>query len=413
MVAALLDEAQSLIAVAAKSNWGDLTGAEAADLLIDAERIVRQAQVIRAGILDRVATSNEHKAYGHASAAGLMQQRCGTKRSTANQVARDGRLLRRCPGVDEAARAGRIDMDKARLIAALNQGRTAAAYDALEPYLVDCAEHMRFADFNDEIDKVHQTLDPQGSDDDADKIFEDRFVNLVGSGWGCAHLEGWLEPLTRATVQRELDRLERELFEADWAEAKDRLGRDPELDELARTAAQRRHDALGLMAERSAAYSGRIGPNYCVNLHMSWATFFAELARLDGRDDLAFPEDHLCELDDGTVIPPSLAVNAAFAGWVRRVVIGPAGELVDFGRAKRFFTRVQRQAIIARSRRRRCAHEHGCDVAATRCECDHVDEYEDGGRTDVANGDLECRPHNRWKNQDKRRRRRPPDDPAP
>src|SRR3546814_14488736 len=68
-----------------------------------------------------------------------------------------------------------------------------------------------------------------------------------------------LDPVRGAIVSETLDMIERELFEADWAEAKARLGRKPLLDELARTNAQRYADALTEMAirARTAPASGR------------------------------------------------------------------------------------------------------------------------------------------------------------
>src|SRR3546814_2215472 len=60
-----------------------------------------------------------------------------------------------------------------------------------------------------------------------------------------------LDPVRGAIVSETLDMIERELFEADWAEAKARLGRKPLLDELARTNAQRYADALTVMATRA------------------------------------------------------------------------------------------------------------------------------------------------------------------
>ena len=60
-----------------------------------------------------------------------------------------------------------------------------------------------------------------------------------------------LDPVSGAIVSNELNRLEHDLFEADCAEAKERLGRSGRLDELARTSGQRRADALVEMATRS------------------------------------------------------------------------------------------------------------------------------------------------------------------
>ena len=57
-----------------------------------------------------------------------------------------------------------------------------------------------------------------------------------------------LDPISGSIVANELNRLEHDLFEADCAEAKERLGRTARIDELARTSGQRRADALVEMA---------------------------------------------------------------------------------------------------------------------------------------------------------------------
>jgi hypothetical protein len=59
-----------------------------------------------------------------------------------------------------------------------------------------------------------------------------------------------LYPVSGQIVHTTLSMIERELFEADWADAKQRLGRDLLITDLSRTPAQRRADALVEMATR-------------------------------------------------------------------------------------------------------------------------------------------------------------------
>jgi len=66
-------------------------------------------------------------------------------------------------------------------------------------------------------------------------------------------LDGVLDPIKGAIVAGELERIDTELFNADWAEAKARVGDNVGLGDLARTPAQRRADALVEMAKRSAS----------------------------------------------------------------------------------------------------------------------------------------------------------------
>jgi hypothetical protein len=208
------------------------------------------------------------------------------------------------------------------------------------------------------------------------------------------------------------------MFEADWAEARERLGERATTADLARTPAQRRHDALVEMARRSSAYTG-YGPaprgRAVVNVLMDYETFLAELARHTGqpRD---YPQDRVCELDDGTVITPSEALDLALAGEVRRVVFGADGHILDFGRSRRLFTPALAEAIGIRDRR--CQHP-GCLLPAASCETDHRVEWQHHGTTDEHNGESVCRFHNLWKTnhpgrwrdgreRNDRRRRRPP-----
>ena len=66
------------------------------------------------------------------------------------------------------------------------------------------------------------------------------------------------DPVNGTIVNVTLQAIEQELFEADWAEAKERLGRDPLVTELGRTPAQRRADAMVEMAIRArTAPAGR------------------------------------------------------------------------------------------------------------------------------------------------------------
>jgi hypothetical protein len=99
---------------------------------------------------------------------------------------------------------------------------------------------------------------------------------------GQVRVDGWLTPLGGAEWLAELERLEQQMFEADWEEARGRLGEKATESDLRRTPSQRRHDAMVEMARRSAAGTGD-GPaprgRVVLNLHMDHGTFIAELAR--------------------------------------------------------------------------------------------------------------------------------------
>ena len=195
-----------------------------------------------------------------------------------------------------------------------------------------------------------------------------------------------LDPISGSIVASELERLERRMFKADWAEANERLGRRPRLSELIRTPGQRRSDALVEMATRSRsepADGRRPAPLFTVLV--GWET-------LHGR---------ICELSDGTVLAPGTLMPWLDGAYLERVVFGP-DDRVDVSTTSRLFSGATRRAIEVRDRE--CTHPC-CDVPGSRCQADHIQPWAEGGPTTQENGRLLCPSHNRSRNC-----RPPPDD---
>jgi hypothetical protein len=181
--------------------------------------------------------------------------------------------------------------------------------------------------------------------------------------------------------------LEQELYRGDWAKAKAELGRDPKLHELCRTPAQRRADAVVEMAVRSKsapAAGRRPGPLFSVLV--GYETMHGRIA----------------ELANGTVISPDLLFPWLDTAYFERVVFTP-GKRIEVSPTTRFFHGATRRAIEIRDRE--CTHEC-CDIAADRCEIDHVIPFSAGGRTEQENGEVACGFHNRLRYQ---QWERPPD----
>src|SRR3546814_15712358 len=110
--------------------------------------------------------------------------------------------------------------------------------------------------------------------------------------------------------------IERELFEIDWAQAKDRLGRKPTLDELDRTPAQRRADALTEMAIRartSPKNGRRPAPLFTVVI---------------GYETLKGP---VCELWNRTNITPGTAAKWLTRADVERITSAGKPRVIDVG----------------------------------------------------------------------------------
>jgi hypothetical protein len=190
-------------------------------------------------------------------------------------------------------------------------------------------------------------------------------------------------------VSSELNRLEQQLFDADCVEAKERLGRTPRIDELTRTSAQRRADALVEMATRSrSAPADGIRPAPLFSVFVGYET-------IQGR---------ICELENGTVISPSALVPWMDSAYFERAVFSLGGR-VDVSVRARLFSGGTRRAIELRDRI--CTHPY-CYEPADSCQADHIQPYADGGPTTQENGRLLCGFHNRLRNQRDRRQRPPP-----
>ncbi|HMQ25857.1 MAG TPA: DEAD/DEAH box helicase, partial [Acidimicrobiales bacterium] len=94
---------------------------------------------------------------------------------------------------------------------------------------------------------------------------------------GMVRVDAWLDAIGGTEFLAELHRIEKEMFAADWAEARERVGDRATAADLRRTAVQRRADAMVEMARRSATCDtpGR-PPRWVLNVMMGVRTFFAE-----------------------------------------------------------------------------------------------------------------------------------------
>jgi hypothetical protein len=207
---------------------------------------------------------------------------------------------------------------------------------------------------------------------------EGRAFNAVRTLHGTIDLRGTLDRLDGTILINELERLEHDLFVADWADARAEHGQDCGADKLARTASQRRADALIDMARRSAVMPvDGIAPRPLITVLVGYDTF----------------TNTLCELEDGTPLSPQHLLPLLTETDIERIVFGSPSRVTDVGVRQRFFSGALRRAIEVRDRH--CQHGSGCPTPACRCQVDHVIPYTDGGTTTQTNGRLLCGVHNR------------------
>jgi hypothetical protein len=334
----------------------------------------------------------EWAADGAKTATAWIATRCRVSRVGTRRRVRLGRTLRHLPMVAQAWREGAIGEDQAQAIAWARRHRTEAAMARDEEMLVAQAKELGFEDFSRVLAYWKQLADPDGAEASEEEKKASRNVYLETSYNGMYLGQMTLDPINGAIVSSELNRLEHDLFEADCAEAKERLGHTARLDELARTSGQRRADALVEMATRSrTAPAEGIRP----------APLFSIL--------VGFEKIHgmLCELENGTVLAPTALAPWMDSAYFERATFSLPNR-IDVSVRSRFFKGGTRRAIELRDRM--CTHPH-CYEPAENCQVDHIETYASGGLTTQDNGRLLCGFHNRLRNQRDQQgeqRQRPP-----
>jgi hypothetical protein len=95
-------------------------------------------------------------------------------------------------------------------------------------------------------------------------------------------------------------------------------------------------------------------------------------------------------LPDGSPLSAGQARRMACTAGIIPVVLGGRSQPLDLGRTRRLFSTAQRTALALRDRGCRA---HGCDIPARWCEAHHRRPWSEGGRTDLAEGELLCVHH--------------------
>jgi hypothetical protein len=314
---------------------------------------------------------------GARSPAAWVALQCHVPVSAARRRVRNGRALRAMPAAEQAWLSGEINEAHMEALATARSRVGGERFDPDESMLVDHARQLRFHHFLRALAYWEQAVDPDGVEDRAEAHRTSRRLHLSQSFDGMWFLDGVLDPIAGDIVARSLKAIEDELFRADWAEARARVGDGVRPSDLERRPGQRRADALVEMARRahSSRSSGR-RPEPLFTVLVGYET-------LKGR---------ICELASGTVVTPGSLVPWLTEGWVERVVFDGPDRVKNVGTRRRIFSGATRRAVEVRDRE---CYAELCDAAADECEVDHIRPWAAGGATTDDNGRLACGYHNR------------------
>ena len=366
--------------------------------LRDLDMIRRRVDALIAetvGIAERTGAFGED---GHASVSGWAKATCNWSGGDTRAVVQSARMLQAIPETRVAAHSGSLGLSQLRLLARVfaNPRCCDQLTDSAE-LLLDHAASLWFDEFAVVVRRWEALADADGAHGDHQRAHtrRDAHVSVLGEH---VYLDARGGVVAGATMEEIFDRFRDAEFHADWDAGVAQHGAAMVPSLLERTDAQRRFDAL-LAVFMAAAASGSVGRfDPLVNVIVDQVTLEHYLATAAGADtgplDPATVDQRRCETSTGHQLDPDDMLAAAVCGHVRRVVLDPAGVVIDLGRRSRLFTGGARDAVLLGDRW--CIWP-GCGLRSGRCETDHSTPWASQGPTRPDNGAPTCARHNRWK----------------
>jgi hypothetical protein len=334
-------------------------------------------------------------AAGSLSTTAWLVERCRLAPPHARQQVRLARRLADdLPAVAAALTAGEVGLGHVAVVHRLTRGLPPDMVAALQPPCLAAArvgEPLTLARATRHL--LHQ-LDPDRVARDDLAAHARRTLSVAETLGGMVSVDGMLDPVSGATVLAALDAATGPPAAGD--------GRSP---------GQRRADALVQIC-RTALDAGALPGCGGVKPHL---TLLVDLPSLLRRTDTPHPARLAGSAPVALASVEALCCDAT----IRRLVLGPASEPLDIGRATRVVPAALRAALDVRD-------EHcqfpGCRRPARWCDAHHRLPWWRGGPTSLANLVLLCARHHAQVHRDDLHLRRAPDgrqwiepfpDPAP
>ena len=328
---------------------------------------------------------------GATSTAAWLANNTSLSYGESNRVTKLGAALDAHPDIAAAYQAKRINADAARLIVAFLEkpppGMPLEAADSVRVFLLKAAENNDVRELRVAITRLRETFDtddtPASEDTDRNELYTSTTLNgrmAVKGDFDAETGEMLLAALSPLTTPRPTDD----------------AGRDN------RTAAQRRADGFTEILRRyldSGASPDDGGERPHLHLHIQ----ANDLAQREPESTDATAPDNAYFFDlfgrAGVGRMPWMgamsiesARRIACDSVVHPIVMDENGSPLDLGRSQRTANRKLRRALVARDGG--CAFR-GCGRPAAWCDAHHIENWADGGATDLDNLVLLCRFHHR------------------
>ncbi len=221
------------------------------------------------------------------------------------------RRLSSMPLTSTAFASGELSSSRVDLLVRANQPKVRDLFQRDEAMLLDAISSLSFFAAYQTIRYWSQCADEASAESRAKRLVEQRSANAVKTFEGSVDLRALFDPVNGEIFLDELERLEEELFQADWSEAKAIYNDEVTVEHLKRTPSQRRCDALVQMARRSAALQSDTSiPRPLISVIVDYQSL-----------------KRVCELASGTVITPGQLVPLLSEADIERIVFDAHGRV--------------------------------------------------------------------------------------
>ena len=364
-------------------------------LAVGVEQVRRAAESAAVALAERVVATNPFRSDGFFTGKAWLTHRLQLSKREAFHRCQMARMQPRLVVWPEAFAAGEVGIEQTSLMAqiAANPRVPTDVLLVREAALLFDAITLPYEEFKRRALRWQALVDTDGADDAAERLRNQRSATMTEPDTGGWELRARFDDLGGAEFCEVWSHYCAAEFEADWADAVERLGEgNVTVTDLRRTDRQRGADALVAMARAAAACPPQgMRPVPELNILIDHRSLDA-LLRGEPVPEPRF-RDVVCRTASGHELDLSETASAVLWAEVRRVVTdADKGHVINYGRKQRLFRGASRKAALLRQM---CCIWPGCNVPVRRCEVDHARSWHhDHGGTDQDNADGLCRSHN-------------------
>jgi hypothetical protein len=375
----------------------ELADADIADLdavLAAAKRKRDEADQEIAAVAAVVDSRQLFQEHAQSSIKAYLKQQLNCSGPDALRIKRRARLFNQYPEIADVFGDSRIAVGQVDVLASAQQHpRAGGQFGEFAEIFIEQAERLEYDDFADVVKHFVVQADQDGAFADQ-KFHEDQRTASVrvDDGAVSVHASGG-DPLRSVEMKEIFERAVETEAHKDFDARRAEHGDEALAHPMPRSGDQRRFDAIyAIFVASAAAPADGKRPEPLVNIVIDPTTSLEVLAKYGLIDlidlaptdidltDLAKvdpakvdPASRRCATSTGIAVHPDVALQAMFAGSVRRVMVDAHDVVINMGRTQRLF---------------------------------HVTPWVDGGETDQANSLPLCGSHDRRKHRQQLRGRR-------